>query len=89
MLAVEPFGLDGAEEELGPVGVLPGIGHGERARPKVLQCEVLVSELVPVDRLAAGPILSLCKKKVSEAISFIYLSKKTLQYVYLFLQRGI
>jgi hypothetical protein len=32
VLAVEPRGLDGAEEELGPVGVRAGVGHREDAR---------------------------------------------------------
>ena len=29
VLAIEPLGLGGAEEELGPVGVGPSVGHGE------------------------------------------------------------
>ena len=32
MLAVEPVGLDSAEEELGAVGAGPSVGHGQNAR---------------------------------------------------------
>ena len=31
MLAIQPLGLGGAQEELRPVGVGAGIGHGEHA----------------------------------------------------------
>lgn len=56
MLAVEPVGLDGAEEELRAVGVWAGVGHGENAWASVLEREVLVGELFAVDRLAAGTV---------------------------------
>jgi len=56
VLAVEPVGLDGAEEELRAVGVWAGVGHGENAWASVLEREVLVGELFAVDRLAAGTI---------------------------------
>ena len=57
MLAVEPRGLDGAEEELRAVGVGAGVGHGQDAGAGVLEVEVLVGELVPVDGLAAGAVV--------------------------------
>jgi len=51
---IKPLGLDGADEELRAVGVLAGVGHRENARASVLELEVLVSELLAVDGLAAG-----------------------------------
>merc|ERR1711991_151902 len=56
VLAVEPLGLHGADEELGAVGVGAGVGHGKDAGAGVLQCEVLVLELLAVDGLAAGAV---------------------------------
>ena len=46
VLAIQPGGLDGADEELRAVGVGAGVGHGEDTRAGVLQGEVLVS--VPI-----------------------------------------
>jgi hypothetical protein len=54
VLAVEPRGLDGAEEELGAVGARAGVGHGQDAGAGVLELEVLIRELGAVDGLAAG-----------------------------------
>jgi len=56
VLIVQPTGLDGANEELGAVGVWTGISHGEDARAGVLQLEVFIRELFAVDGLAASPI---------------------------------
>lgn len=36
-------------EELGTVGVLSGVGHAEHASLGVLQFEVLIGKLVPID----------------------------------------
>jgi len=58
VLAVQPGGLDGRQEELGAVGVRPGIGHGEHARAGVLQGEVLVGKLLAIDTLAARAVLA-------------------------------
>jgi len=49
MLAVQPFGLHGAEKELGTVGVWPSVSHGQNTRSSVLELEVLISEFVSVD----------------------------------------
>ena len=49
----------GGDEELAGVGVGAGVGHGQLARLAVLQGEVLVLELVPVDRVAAEAVPSL------------------------------
>ena len=59
VFAVEPVGLDGGYEELGPVGVGAGVGHGEEAGGAVLHQEVLIVEFRSVDGLAASPIESL------------------------------
>jgi len=49
MFAVQPVSLDGCYEELGPVSVGPGVGHGEEAWRAVLHQEVLIVELGAVD----------------------------------------
>ena len=56
VLPVQPRRLGGADEELGPVGAGPGVGHGEHARSGVPQVKVLVGELGAVDGLAAGAV---------------------------------
>lgn len=56
MLAVEPLGLGSADEELRSVSPGSGIRHGEDAGPGVLLDEVLVGELVAVDRLASSAV---------------------------------
>ena len=61
VLAVEPLGLGGADEELGSVGVGAGVGHGQGAGAEVLAAlsgEGLVSELLAVDRLATSAVLA-------------------------------
>lgn len=57
MFTVKPGGLNCADEELRAVGVGPGICHRECARSGVPQLEVLVSKLLPVDGLAARPVV--------------------------------
>lgn len=52
-----PCRLDRADEELGPVSVGPGVGHGQDAFAGVLQCEVLISKLVAVDGLSTSSIV--------------------------------
>ena len=56
VLAIEPGGDDGGDEELRTVGVAAGVGHAEQAFLGVLQFEVLVLEAVAVDGLATGTI---------------------------------
>jgi len=56
MFAVQPVSLDGCYEELGPVSVGAGVGHGEQAGGAVLHQEVLIVELGAVDGLATGSI---------------------------------
>merc|ERR1740139_1695584 len=57
VLTVQVAGLGCAQEELAAVGVGPSVGHGEDTGSGVLQVEVLVLELVAVDRLASGAVL--------------------------------
>ena len=57
MSAVQPGGLHGADEELGAVGVLAGVGHGKGSWAGVLEVEVLVLELHAVDGLSAGAVV--------------------------------
>jgi len=56
VLSVEPVSLDGAEEELGSIGVRSGVGHGKDSRSSVLELEVLVSELLSIDGLSSGSV---------------------------------
>jgi len=57
VLVVQPGGLHGANEELGSVRVGASVGHRQDAGAGVLQLEVLVGELVAVDRLAASAVV--------------------------------
>jgi len=57
MAAVEPGGDDGGDEELGAVGVGPGVGHGEEEGLVVGELEVLVCELLAVDGFPTRALL--------------------------------
>lgn len=57
VLAVQPVRLVTRQEELGAVGVRAGVGHGEQAWSRVLEDEVLIIELPPVDGLAPGAVV--------------------------------
>src|SRR4051812_17961427 len=48
VLAVQPGGHHGGDEELRAVGVGAGVGHRQQARLGVLELEVLVRELLTV-----------------------------------------
>merc|ERR1719194_252168 len=56
VLAIEPVGLDSAEEELGAVSVWASVGHGEDSWASVLQREGLIGELLAVNGLAASAV---------------------------------
>mmetsp|Transcript_62884 Transcript_62884/g.167224 ORF Transcript_62884/g.167224 Transcript_62884/m.167224 type:complete len:247 (+) Transcript_62884:167-907(+) len=56
VLAIEPRGLGGAQEELAAVGARARVRHREDARARVLEREVLVGKLGAVDRLAARAV---------------------------------
>lgn len=51
VLAVQPGGNNGGDEELGSVGVRSSVGHREQEWLVVPQLEVLVGKLVTVDGL--------------------------------------
>jgi hypothetical protein len=57
VLAVEPVGDNGGDEELRTVGVGSGVGHGQEERSVVSELEVLVGELVTVDGLSTGTVV--------------------------------
>ena len=58
MLAIQPLGLGSADEKLGTVCVGSSICHGQDARACVLQDEILIIKLLPVDGLAARAIMA-------------------------------
>jgi len=53
---IEPRGDNGGDEELGAVGVLSGVSHGEDTGLGVLERKVLISELLAVDGLSASSV---------------------------------
>lgn len=57
MFAVQPVSLDGADEELGAIGVGARIGHGQDPWAIMLQLEVLIREATPVDGFAACAVV--------------------------------
>jgi len=57
VLAIEPAGDDGGDEELGTVGVLSGVGHGKETGLGVAELEVLILELLAIDGLATSAIM--------------------------------
>merc|ERR1712050_533404 len=56
VLAVEPLGLDRSEEKLGSIGVWSCIGHAQNTWAGVLEIEVLIRKLLPIDALATSAI---------------------------------
>ena len=56
VLAVQPRGDHGGDEELGSLGVGASVSHGEKSGLGVLDLEVLVVELTAVDGLAAHTV---------------------------------
>jgi len=56
MLVVQPVASVASDEKLAAIRVGTRIGHGEQARPGVLEIEILVIKLVAVDRDAACAI---------------------------------
>jgi len=56
VLAIQPLGLGSAQEELGTVGVGSSVSHGQDSGSGVLQLEVLILELVTIDRLASSTV---------------------------------
>ena len=58
VLAIEPRGDDGGDEELGSVGSRSSVGHGQKVGSVVTELEVLVGKLVAVDGLSTGTVVS-------------------------------
>lgn len=56
MSVIEPAGNDSCDEELGSIGVLSGIGHGEESRLVVLELKVLIWKTLAIDGLAASAV---------------------------------
>jgi len=56
VLAIQPAGDNGGDEELGAVGVWSSVGHGEKSWADVLLLEVLIGELLTVDGLTTGTV---------------------------------
>jgi len=56
VLAIQPAGDDGGDEELRAVSVGTGVSHGEKSWLGVLSNEVLIGELLTVDGLATGAV---------------------------------
>ena len=85
MLVVQPLGLDGRDEELGPVGVGAGVGHAQQAGATVLHQEVLVIELGTVNALAACPVkilkISTLKTEFTQSLMGFYLISHFISFV--------
>jgi hypothetical protein len=58
VLAIEPRGDNGGDEELGAVGVGTSVGHGEETGLVVLVDEVLIGELLTVDGATTGTVVA-------------------------------
>ena len=56
MFAIQPICLDSAQKELGSVGVWARVCHRENTRACVFQVEILVSELVSVNRFSPSSV---------------------------------
>ena len=56
MFTIQPRGLRGREEKLRPVGVWPGVRHGQAAL-EMLDFEVLIREFLSIHRLSSGAIM--------------------------------
>lgn len=73
----QPFrtNLGDADEELAPVRPGTGVGHAQDAGPGVLESEILVFELGPVDRRPPGPV------GIVEVTPLVYMYKKSVSRV--------
>jgi len=54
--AIEPVGFDSADKELGAIGILASVSHGEDTGASVAELEVLILEAVTIDRLATSAV---------------------------------
>ncbi|MBZ3890545.1 hypothetical protein SUZIE_208495 [Sciurus carolinensis] len=58
MLVIQPLSLGSADEKLGTFNVWSSICHPQDARACMLQDEVLIIKLLPIDELAARAIMA-------------------------------
>ncbi|KAF6384937.1 hypothetical protein mRhiFer1_008798 [Rhinolophus ferrumequinum] len=58
MLAIQPLSLGSADEKLGTVCVGSSICHGQDARTCVLQDEILIIKLLPINGLATCAVMA-------------------------------
>merc|ERR1719180_765429 len=58
MFSIKPLGLSRAKEKLRPVGVGTSISHRQHTRSSVLETEVLIFKLAPIDGLSTSSIAS-------------------------------
>ena len=58
VLPVQPGSLHRGDKELGAVCVFTGVRHREKTRSVMTEYEVLIIELVPIDRLSTGAVTS-------------------------------
>ena len=57
MLPIQPCRIGSTEEELTPIGIGTGVGHGKDSGTSVLESKVFVGEFVSVDGFAAGSVV--------------------------------
>lgn len=57
VFSIQPRSQHGGDEKLRPIGVWPGVGHGQKTNLVVLEFEVLVGEFVAVDGFAACAVV--------------------------------
>jgi len=57
VLAIQPTGLCCADKELGAIGVGTSVSHGQNTWASVGQLEVLILELISINRLATGSVV--------------------------------
>ena len=58
MLTIQPLSLGSADEKLGTVCVEASICHGQDARTRMLQEEILIIKFLPIDGLATSAIMA-------------------------------
>lgn len=58
MLPIQPLNLDSTDKKLGTVCVGSNICHGQDARTRVFQDEILIIKFLPIDGLATSAIIA-------------------------------
>lgn len=60
LVSILPLSISSANKKLGSIGIGPSIGHWQYHRSCVLQCEVFICKLFPVDGFSSGSV-AFCK----------------------------